>query len=281
MIETTGRTLKRVLQCALQAAPKSDPRAALKGVCFKHDCNTVEICATSGKLLYKYEFMDSDFAAAPVECVVSRQDVQQAINGLKVAGTVLLEVTADCVRVLYEKESDCWELLAMTDETGAYYKYPNFNAVIPKEFSAAGSLPIAQLIPAIRRARIFTEERHGAVTFQFSGDVCEIESEAYDKGAYFERIPAQADTVLDSKWFCMNHKFIFDIASKCKPCGELTIHANPHSRNLGADITTPIIFKSKDPVELWLVMPIRMDADLRRRGEYMGRDMEEPEESAA
>jgi DNA polymerase-3 subunit beta len=127
-------------------------------------------------------------------------------------------------------------------------KYPNYEAVVPKEFSRELRFQKPPMLAAIRRAAILSDIKNSAITVHFQGDKVSIEAESYDKGRIHEEIPA----VVQGEDFKMvfNYKFLQDVL-KAVDKEEVVLQVNQP--------TTPAVFRGADEDSyFYLVMPIKL-----------------------
>ena len=127
-------------------------------------------------------------------------------------------------------------------------KYPNYDAVVPKEFSRELRFQKPPMISAIRRASILTDMKNNAITLSFAGDKVVVEGESYDKGRIHEEIPAVSDD--EAFKIVFNYKFISEVL-KALDKEEVVLQVNQP--------TTPAVFRgAESPDAFYLVMPIKL-----------------------
>lgn len=236
--------LKRLLEKILFAVPVRDPRKVLLGALFEFKEGRLNAVATDGKILAYYGLpMTPDFTG-PMDrnLVIPHKMLDELGRNLRDEGVV--EIAFDERQVGFRLGHN--QFVSNQIEG----RYPNYEAVVPKEFGRSLGFPKPPMSRAVRRASILSDIKNNAISMDFRGDTVVVEAESYDKGRLREELPAKADGGADFK-IVFNYKFVNDVL-KALDRDEIELRVNQP--------TTPAVFRSVG-IEIenyYLVMPIKL-----------------------
>jgi len=242
-IELHQRELKRLLEKVLFAVPVRDPRKVLLGAYFEIRKTSVTAVATDGKILAHMRLPLQPEMLQGVEeqnLIIPHKILDELARSLGDEGNVTIsfderQVSFQLKRILYVSNQ-------------IEGKYPNYDAVVPKEFSREMRFQKPPMLSAIRRAAILTDIKNNAISVNFSGDHATIEAESYDKGRIHEQIPAVNEG--EDFRIVFNYKFVADVL-KSVDKEEVVLQVNQP--------TTPAVFRATETGEnFYLVMPIKL-----------------------
>jgi DNA polymerase-3 subunit beta len=245
------RDLKQVLTKVLFAVPVRDPRKVLLGALFEIRQDSLAAVATDGKILARTKIpLQTTFEGQPddLNVIIPHKIMEELSRTLGDDGSV--NVAFDDKQVSFRLN----RIEYVSNQVDG--KYPNYEAVVPKEFSRELRFQKPPMLAAIRRAAILSDIKNSAVTVHFQGDRVSIEAENYDKGRIHEEIPA----VVQGEDFkiVFNYKFLQDVM-KAIDKEEVVLQVNQP--------TTPAVFRGADEDSyFYLVMPIKL-TELRDRDE--------------
>lgn len=196
--------LKRVLSKVLFAVPVRDPRKVLLGALFEIRQDYMAAVATDGKILARTKApLQADITkdSEDLNVIIPHKIMDELIRTLGDDGTV--NVSFDDRQVAFRLN----RIEYVSNQIDG--KYPNYEAVVPKEFSRELRFQKPPMLSAIRRAAILSDIKNSAITVHFKGDKVSIEAESYDKGRIHEEIPA----VVQGEDFKMvfNYKFLQEV----------------------------------------------------------------------
>lgn len=237
------RDLKQLLAKVLFAVPVRDPRKVLLGSLFEIRNDTVAAVATDGKILARAKMpyqTDMTDKPADMNVIIPHKIMDELIRTLGDDGTV--NVSFDERQVAFRLN----RIEYVSNQIDG--KYPNYEAVVPKEFSRELRFQKPPMLSAIRRAAILSDIKNSAITVHFQGDKVIIEAESYDKGRIHEEIPA----VVEGEDFkiVFNYKFMQDVLKNLDK-EEVVLQVNQP--------TTPAVFRGSDEDNyFYLVMPIKL-----------------------
>jgi DNA polymerase III subunit beta len=242
-LDIPQKELKRLLDKVLFAVPTRDPRKVLLGSLFEIRANSLTAVATDGKILAMMKIpLQTEFSAGGGNhnVIVPHKILEELGKHLGDDGNVTFsfddrQLSFRLNRILYFSNQ-------------IEGKYPNYDAVVPKEFSRELRFQKPPMISAIRRASILTDMKNNAITLSFAGDKVVVEGESYDKGRIHEEIPAVSDD--EAFKIVFNYKFISEVL-KALDKEEVVLQVNQP--------TTPAVFRgAESPDAFYLVMPIKL-----------------------
>jgi DNA polymerase-3 subunit beta len=237
------RDLKQLLAKVLFAVPVRDPRKVLLGSLFEIRKDTVAAIATDGKILARTKMpFQTDMTEKPADMnvIIPHKIMDELIRTLGDDGTV--NVSFDDRQIAFRLN----RIEYVSNQIDG--KYPNYEAVVPKEFSRELRFQKPPMLSAIRRAAILSDIKNSAITVHFQGDKVSIEAESYDKGRIHEEIPA----VVEGEDFkiVFNYKFMQDVLKNIDK-EEVILQVNQP--------TTPAVFRgAEEDSYFYLVMPIKL-----------------------
>lgn len=246
-IELDQKEFKSMLSKVLFAIPVRDPRKVLLGALFEFKQGRMSAVATDGKILAFVQL------PAPLDAAIEDQSV---IIAHKMLSELIKTLDEGSVTMSFDERQVAFRfgntLLVANQVEG---KYPNYSAVVPKEFQRVLRFQRAPMQSALRRASILSDIKHNAISLNFSGDQVLVEAESYDKGRLVETVPAVVDG--DDFKIVFNHQFVNEVL-KAVDREEVLLQVNLPS--------TPAVFKaSEESPNFYLVMPIKLTelADLQ------------------
>lgn len=237
------RDLKQLLSKVLFAVPVRDPRKVLLGALFEIRKDSIASVATDGKILARMKLplqAELGDSGDDLNVIVPHKIMEELGRSLGDDGTV--NVSLDDKQVVFRLN----RIEYVSNQIDG--KYPNYEAVVPKEFSRELRFQKPPMLAAIRRAAILSDIKNSAITMHFQGDRVSIDAESYDKGRLHEDIPA----VSQGEDFKMvfNYKFLQEVL-KAIDKEEVVLQVNQP--------TTPAVFRGADEDSyFYLVMPIKL-----------------------
>jgi DNA polymerase-3 subunit beta len=253
--EMEQRRLKRLLSKILFAVPTRDPRKVLLGALFEFKDGRLNVVATDGKILAcARAAVDNRKGPRNFSAIIPHKMLEELMRNLGDEG--LVTAAFDERQVSFQ----LGDIKYISNQIEG--NYPNYEAVLPKDYSRRLQFPKQAMLMAIRRASVLSDIRSLAVTLTFSGSQVTVEAESIDKGRIRDEVPATNDG--EEFRITFNHKFVQE-ALKCIDQDEIRLNANSP--------VLPAVFEGVDESDcMYLVMPIKL-TDLRRADE-------EPEDSA-
>jgi DNA polymerase-3 subunit beta len=258
------KELKILLEKVLFAVPVRDPRKVLLGSLFEFKKGRLNAVATDGKILAFYQLpVPIDGSPEQSNVVIPHKILDELSKVLAQEGTVNLAF--DDRQVAFHVGNT---LFVSNQIEG---KYPNYEAVIPKEFSREMRFQKPPMLSAIRRASILTDIKNSAITMNFHDNRVLVEAESYDKGRIHEEMPAVAEG--NEIKIVFNYRFVAEVL-KAIDREEVALQVNQP--------TTPAVFHGENSENnFYLVMPIKLTELSDYQDSGSDEEAEEAEEPAA
>lgn len=237
------KTLRELLDATIYALPPKDVRRILLGTLYELRDNMLRLTATDGKKLAR--------VSAPVPEIDGKGGASLVVPGKLQAdlkkllgdqGPVDIEVAARQItfrvnNVVYRTQS-------------IEGKYPDCDAVIPKEFPLEVRLNRDRFLSAAKRAGVVTDDQNKTIVLKFAANSCQFTSSAYDVGNFNGKVGLEYSHAPIELAF--NFEFLVETLG-CFREPELTMRIKSR--------TAPVVFVSdKEPLRLALLMPIKQAA---------------------
>jgi DNA polymerase-3 subunit beta len=171
------KELRRLLDAVLYALPPKDHRRVLMGALFEINDMVLTITATDGKKLSRIRTkIQSSEGDSVAQCVISGKLLNDMKRILSDEGPVRIEIGNRQVAFLVDNVEYRTNVIEG--------KYPDCNAVIPKEFPFQVKLNRTQFLLAARRAGVVSEDKNKSIILRLSENNCEFTSMAADVGRF-------------------------------------------------------------------------------------------------
>lgn len=240
-IQLQQKELKRLVEKILFAVPVRDPRKVLLGCLCEIKKGKATCVATDGKILAYYAIpLEGQKISSDHNVVIPHKLLDELSKNLGDEGTASLSFDERQISVEFNN------VTYISNQIEG--KYPNYEAVVPKEFARELRFQRPAMVSAVRRTSILTDIKQSAVMMTFDGDTVTVEAESYDRGRIHEEIPG----VNEGEPFkiVFSHKYVADML-KALDKDEVILQVNTP--------TTPAVFRSADsPDNFYLIMPIKM-----------------------
>lgn len=242
------KTLKSMIDASTYALPVKDHRRVLLGVFFELNNNVLRLTATDGKKLARVHCSVPEVEGAPsCSLVIPRKLLDNLSRYLSNEGPVDIEISTRQIvfrfgNVIYRGN-------------GIEGKYPDCDAVIPKEFPISIGLNRDLFLQASKRAGVVTDDKNRSIIIKLQDNVCHFRSSAHDIGSFSGKLS------LDYAGPPLELAFNFHFLNET-----LSHFSTPEVRMLVKTASAPVVFKStEDENRLALLMPIKL-TDIRPAG---------------
>lgn len=235
------KTLKKILGNVLYALPLRDPRKVLLGALFDIKNNELVCVTTDGKKLglSRCDLPEVE-GVQPASAIIPHKILTEVHHSLKDEGTVRLLIGERQVAF------DLGNLLYLSNRIDGIF--PNYEMVIPKEFSKRIPLNRSRFIEVVQRAALLSEERNNSVIMRFEKGRIRISSRTYEMGSYQGVLEVEYDG--EPFDIAFNHVYLNDT---------LRVIANETIVMKIMQNTAPVVFvETNDDKSLFLVMPIKL-----------------------
>ncbi|MFW6304062.1 MAG: DNA polymerase III subunit beta [Candidatus Sumerlaeota bacterium] len=235
------KTLKRILSHVLYALPQRDPRKVLLGALFDVKDNQLTCVTTDGKKLglSKCDLGEIE-GAQPSSAIIPGKLLNEILRNLKDEGTV---------RVLIGERQVGFELdnlVYLGNRIDGIF--PNYEMVIPADFTREIRLNRERFLNEVRRAAIISEEHNNSIIMRFEPGKINFSSRTYEVGSFQGTI----DIDYDGEAFdiAFNHIYLTE-SFRVIESEEVIMKIKQN--------TAPVVFvMPDDDSSLFLVMPIKL-----------------------
>lgn len=240
-ITVEQKTLKRILGHILYALPQRDPRKVLLGAYFDIRDSELICVTTDGKKLglSRCDVPEVE-GVMPTAAIIPHKTLNEVYSNLKNEGMVRLLIGERQIAF------DMGNLLYLSNRIDGIF--PNYEMVIPADFTKEIRLNRAAFVEEIRRAAIISEERNNSIVMRFEPGKINFSSRTYDVGSFQGSVAIDYDG--EAFDIAFNHNYLTDSFKVIE--GEEVIMKIKQN-------TSPVVFVTPDnDKSLFLVMPIKL-----------------------
>ena len=234
-------TLKRILDHIMFALPQRDPRKVLLGALFDIVDNQLIVVATDGKKLGQSRCDLPEIAGAqPSSAIIPQKLLAEIHRNMTGEGTV---------RILFGERQVALELGDLVYLGNLIDgKFPNYEVVIPQDFTHEIKVGRSSFQNAVRRASIISEERNNSIIMHFDKGKVQFSARTYEVGSYQGSLPV--DYSGEPFDIAFNHVYLSEVF-KVVDSEDLIMKIKQNNR--------AVIFVAPEHAQsLFLVMPIRL-----------------------
>jgi DNA polymerase-3 subunit beta len=239
--QLSQKTLKYLIEAATYALPQKDHRRVLMGVNFELHDMTLRLTATDGKKLARvFTPLPEIEGATSGNIVVPRKLIDNVAKFLTGEGPVDVEMSQRQISFRFANVT--------YRGNGIDGKYPDCDAVIPKEFPITIPLHRDHFLQGARRAGVTTDEKHRSVILKFENGAVHFSSMSHDLGAFAGRIPVDYNGNMIELAF--NFQFLLETLSR---------FSKPELKMFIKSSSSPVVVRAQDEENrLALLMPIKL-----------------------
>lgn len=246
-LAVTSELIYSAIEKTLFAAGNDDLRPVMSGVLFQLSKDNLTFVATDAHKLVKYERTDAK-ASKAVSFIMPKKPLTLLKN---VLGSLDTEVSIEYNETNASFSFDDTILICRLIDG----KYPNYEAVIPKENPNKLSIDRGGFLGSIKRVGIFSSKTTHQVRLKMNGSELHISAEDVDySNDAKERLTCQFDG--DDMEIGFNSRFLIEMLSNLST-DEVQLEMSAPNR---AGILTPASTDNPDEKVLMLVMPVMLNA---------------------
>lgn len=237
--------LRTLISAILYAIPQKDHRRVLMGSLMELRDMKVRLTATDGKKLSRMSVNLSEIEGANTsKVVVSGKLLGDVSRALGTEGSATIEIGERQVSFLVDNVEFRTNVIEG--------KYPDCDAVIPKEFPHLVRLNREAFKMAAKRAGVVSDEKNKSIILKFANDSCDFNAMAADVGTFSGRVGVEyGGTPLE---IAFNYQLMIDT---------LDSFSHPDIRlNIKSEQSPTVLLCDAEPDHLCVLMPIKL-ADLR------------------
>ncbi len=241
----TQKQLKALLDGVLYAVPQKDHRRVLMGALMEPQPDGVRLTATDGKKLSRMRVPKTEEEGeGATRAVVSGKLLGDVRRVLGDEGTVIVELGQRQVAFLVDHVEYRTNMIEG--------KYPDCDAVIPREFKHHVRLNRNQFEAAARRAGVVSEDKTKSIILKFEDGRCHFTSMAADVGTFAGDVSVEYDG--PQLEIAFNYQLLIET---------LNSFSHPDIKlNIKSEQSPCVLVCDEEPEHLCVLMPIKL-ADLR------------------
>lgn len=242
-VQVPCKALASAVRRTAYACDEQSTRFALGGLYF-HFQNGFAIAGTNGRML-AYVQVDSTSKGGVEPAIVPGKECK-FLSGLigEDEGQVRIGFTKSNGSLVFETPEVCFWTRLLEG------RFPSYQAVIPKDFIAEGSIPAAPLLNAMREARLYTNEECRGVDFRFSEeDGLRISAKVADRGSVDVGVPVRYEG--QPFIVMLDPRYLADFLSPLNAGDSVTIKISGPEK--------PVTLEANDGSYVAVVMPIERE----------------------
>ena len=233
--------LKDIIKNISYSALKDTTKRNLNGVFLKFEGNTVEAVATDAHRLAYLKKELKEGVKTKFEYIIPLKTINEVGKILGEDKEKIIEI--NFFEKVIEFKLDNIDIVSrVIDEN-----YPNYNQVIPKDFSMKATVKIDDLSSSVKRASTITSDKSKIILLKLDKGKLYINAQTQDEGEAFEEIDAQYDN--EPIEVSYNAVYLTDVL-KVMEGDEVEI-------NLISSMNPGVIKEAGNDDFLYVVMPIR------------------------
>ena len=179
-------SLAKIIASVLYAVPVKDHRRVLNSVLLSFSCNVVTATGTNGKQLARVQ-AQADTSGDMAQAIVPVDYARMLSRWLeKAAGDAVIHKTEGFCAVEHGSTR-----ISFKEVEG---RFPDCNAVIPKQFSHTFTFNKAAMGQAIKRAGLVADDKSRVAVMHFKSGNCHISAMASEVGKYHGAVPVMTES---------------------------------------------------------------------------------------
>lgn len=187
-VQLPGDDLLRLIDSVLYALPAKDHRRVLMGaLCQIGTDERLQMTATDGKKLAR--------ASVQAESLDTDNKSGVAVISGKLLADIRKQIAGSApVRFEIGERQAAFVVSGIEYRTNVFDgKFPDCDAVIPKEFAHTVRLSRDAFKLAAKRAGVVSQDQNRSVILKFAGNACDFSAMAADVGTYHGSVPVEMD----------------------------------------------------------------------------------------
>ena len=244
-IKLSGDLLSRAINKTLFASGNDDLRPVMSGVFCQFSASEITFVATDAHKLVRFRRTDAE-ASGSSAFILPKKPLNMLKSNLRGDEAVLLEYNESNAVFTF---NDLILVCRLIDG-----KYPNYEAVIPKENPNVLTIDRSQLLSSIKRVSIFSNKTTHQIKLKLAGSELSLFAEDIDfANEASERLTCNYDG--DDLEIGFNSRFLMEMLNNLDS-DEIKLSMSEPSR---AGILTPAIPANEHEDILMLVMPVMLN----------------------
>ncbi len=241
LIIKSSELVKAISQVQFASAA-DESRPVLTGVFLKAEGKTLVIACTDGYRMAEYKLALESEVSSEVRCVIPAKAFTDIVKSFAPKSESLEIIINTDKNAVVVRAEDSEAQLRMIEG-----QYPDYEAVLPKEFTSEIHVSKTELLNAIKLASIFSRDIGNSVKISANEDVIEAKSQPSETGSNQSKINGELDG--DNIEITFNAKYLLDFLSNIDEA-EIIFKAS--------DPLKPGLFNIKDQDNyFFLAMPMK------------------------
>jgi len=244
-----GGILSKAINSTIFATGNDDLRPVMSGIFFQFSTKNVILVGTDAHKLVRYTRNDIE-SDGNAEFIMPKKALQVLKKTILTdyENNVSIEYNETNAKFTFENYSLSCRLIEG--------KYPNYEAVIPKENPNKLIIERILLLNSVKRVGIFSNKSTNQIKFKIAGSELNISAEDYDyNNKAEERISCNYNG--DDIEIGFNSRFLTDMLNNLD-CNEICLSMSLPNK---AGIITPINKIDNDEEIIMLIMPVMLNSD--------------------
>lgn len=260
--EVTQRLFKRMIERTIFAVAAQDPRRVFLGECLELKGTRLRLVATDGKKMAWAQTELGEVSGSNENALIIPQKVLAELARVLGNEGILRVVMAEN-QISFDLDGAENRVSYVSNRIEG--RYPNYEAVVPKDFNHEVVANCEAFNRVLRRAAVVADEKNAPVILTFQPNICEVTATSYDLGSFSGSIPVQYDGPKFEVAF--NYRYVLDTL-KSLGTTDVTIRVKTP--------TSPCLFNPPDSADaLYLIMPIKI-SDIRPAADGNDEEAYEP-----
>lgn len=240
LIELESGVLREALLKVVGAASLSESRPEITGVLFKFEKKELRLAATDSFRLAEKIIFETDKKSEEIKSlIVPQRTIQEVIRAFGEKETDI-KIRLGASQILFDGGET--QIISRLIEG----QYPDYQQIIPKNFSTQATIDKAELLNIIKAAAVFSNKT-SSVKFSLSDGELEVLAQDPDLGENKSKITAKIQGKKTEVNF--NYRYLLD--------GLANIGTKQVFMGLNSDASPAIIKPLGDESFVYLVMPIK------------------------
>lgn len=205
-ITLKSEELVKAIQQVQFAAAADESRPVLTGIYLRAEGNTLIIACTDGYRMAEYRLKLGAEVNEPVKCVIPAKAFSDIVKSFAPkSDDIELIINSENNAVVVRVEDHEAQLRMIEGE------YPDYEAVLPKEFNTEVRVSRSELLRAIRLANVFSKDIGNSVKIVASEEGIEAKSQPSESGSNVSKVNGEVEG--EDIEITFNAKYLLDFLS--------------------------------------------------------------------
>jgi len=241
----SGKDIKNEISSVVFSASQESTRPALSGILVRKESQGFLLVATDGYRLSLRHYKVTESRAENASFIIPARVFRELLSMKKNDSDIVMFISKEQNQVLFEQGDTL--LVGRLIEA----EFPNFEKIIPSDFSVSVSFDREELLKAVKICSVFARDSANIIKLSLSKETITVSSGSSSIGENMVRVDAKLTG--EENEIAFNARYLLDVLG------------NIDERDLVFDMIGPLnpgVFKIKnDESFLHLIMPIRVQGE--------------------